>query len=399
MRALVIAVIFAGAVFGSGSARAQPLPGVTDTEIRIGHTASYTGAASAYGTIGRTIAAYFRMINDGGGINGRRINFISYDDGTSPPRALEAVRRLVERDDVLLVFQSVGTAQNLVMRDYLNGAGIPQLFISSGATFFDDPANYPWTMRLNLSYAAEARLMAAHIAETGGNARVGVLYQDDDFGRDVLDNLTDAADGRFTVVAQPYDVVDATVDVQMAALRAAGAEVLVIAATPRFAAQAIRRAAELGWQPSLRLITSVASSLRGTYEPAGIQNSIGIVTSAYLKNPADPAWADDPEMQAYKAFLVRYYPEGDPNGTFEAYGYLAAGAMVEVLRRAGDDLTREHVMRIATSLDHVAIPMLLPGITLATSPTDYAPIEQAQRARFDGAAMIRFGEMLDLVSR
>lgn len=397
MRSFVLAaVVLVGNAFASSTGFAQTLPGVTPTEIRIGHTAPYTGPASAYAVLGKTIAAYFEMINDQGGINGRRISFISYDDAGSPPRTVEAVRTLVERDDVLLLFQSVGTAQNLAVREYLNDAGIPQLFIATGATLFDDPANYPWTMRFSLGVDAEAAAMARHIVDVLPNATVGVLYQNDDFGRDILDSLTRAAAGRFTIVAQPYDLADATVDTQISALQAADVDALVLAATPRFASQAIRRSAEIDWRPALRLIVSSSSSLQGTYVPAGVENAVGIVTTVYLKNPADPAWAADPENLAFRAFLAEYYPEGDANGTFEAYAFAVAGAMVEVLRRAGDDLSRENVLRIATTLDGLAVPMLLPGVTLTTSPTDYAPVEGGQMGRFDGTATRRFGDVLDL---
>lgn len=400
MRAGLFGAICLGSmVLGSSVAPAQVLPGVSPTEIRIGHTAPYTGPASAYAVLGHTLAAYFEMVNDQGGINGRQINFITYDDAGSPPQTVEAVRRLFERDDALLLFQSVGTSPNLAVRDYLNGAGIPQLFMATGASLFDDPANYPWTMRLSLGLNAEAEMMAKYIAETAGNVLVAVLYQNDDFGRDILDNLSRAAEGRFTIVTQSYELGEATVDAQISALAATGAQALVIAATPRFAAQAIRRATELDWKPSVRLISSSASSVRGTYGPAGLENSVGIVTTAYLKNPNDPAWTDDPEMRAFRAFLAQYFPEGDPNGTFEVYAFIAAGALVEVLRRAGDDLSRENVMRIATNLDAVAVPMLLPSVTLTTSPTDYAPVEQARLARFDGTAMRQFGEIVQLAER
>lgn len=372
---------------------AQELPGVTETEIRIGNTHPYTGPAATFARNAYTFAAFFDMINAKGGVNGRRITFISYDDAYSPPRTIEHVRRLVESDDVLLIFASLGTQNNLAIRDYLNDVGVPQLFAISGASTLIDPINYPWTMPILPSYVADGRLFGQYISENFPEAKVGVLYQNDDLGTDYLIGLTQAL-GNDRLLAQPYNVADTTVDAQVAYFAAEGAEVFVIAAAPRFAAQSIRRAAEIGWRPQL-LLSRVAANVGGTLVPAGIENAIGAISAVYAMDPAFEGFADDVDMIAFREFMAEYYPDGDPLGTFEALAYHHATLLIEVLRRAGDDLSRENVMRIATNLVDLDTPLLIPGIILNTSRTDYSPVEQLQLVRFDGVAFVPFGPLVD----
>lgn len=370
-------------------------PGVTPTEIRIGNSVPYTGPAAAYGTFGRTLDAFFSMINDQGGINGRLIRFISYDDGYSPPRALEQARRLVERDDVLLMFDNIGTGTNLAIRDYLNEAGVPHLFLAAGAETFDDPAAYPWTMRWNGGYRAEGEVYARYIAATHPGARIGVLYQNDAFGLDYLNGLRDGLDPRWEIEALPYEPGDANVDAQVAQLAAVGAEVFVMFALPRVTAQAIARAAEIGWRPR-QIQGNVSASVPDVMIPAGVENGIGNVTAVYTKDPGYSGWAGSPDIVLFHAFMEQYFPEGDPRGVFESSAYAAGWALVEVLRRCGDNLSRENVLRQAESFRDFVVPNLLPGIVLNTSPTDHAPIEQFFLARFDGVAFVPFGNLIDL---
>lgn len=371
------------------------LPGVTATEIRIGNSVPYTGPAAAYGTFGRTLDAFFTMVNDQGGINGRLVRFISYDDGYSPPRALEQARRLVEGDDVLLMFDNIGTGTNLAIRDYLNEMGVPHLFLAAGAETFDDPANYPWTMRWNGGYRAEGEVYGRYIANSHPGARIGVLYQNDAFGLDYLTGLRAGLGTGWEIEALPYEPTDASIDTQVSRLAASGAEVFAIFALPRVTAQAIARAAEIGWRPQ-QIQGNVSASVTDVMIPAGVQNGVGNVTAVYAKDPGYQGWAESPDIIAFNAFMARYFPEGDPRGVFESSAYAAGWALVEVLRRCGDDLSRENVLRQAESFRDFVVPNLLPGIVLNTSSTDHAPIEQFFLARFDGAAFVPFGDLIDL---
>lgn len=376
-------------------AGAQDLsPGVTDSEIRIGNTMPYTGPASAYGVIGEVMSAYFDMINEQGGINGRRIVFISYDDGAVPPRTVEQTRRLVEQDRVHLIFGSLGINQNIATRDYLNERGIPQLFLSGAIRLFDDPENYPWTMRWNPSGYAEAQVLGNFIKESFPDAVVGVLYQDDALGTDYIEGLTSVL-GEERIVGQSYALTDPSVDTQIPALRDAGATVFANLSTPRAAAQAIRRAAEIKWDVPM-LLASISSSVDGVLRPAGIENAIGAFAAIGVKDPSVDLWADDADVEAVVRFVEEYYPEGDPRGTFESYAYGICWIMVEVLRLAGDDLSRENIMTVARNLRDVAVPTAMPGITANTSPTDHAPLEQFRMVRFDGTAFVPFGPIYDM---
>ncbi|HVX98870.1 MAG TPA: ABC transporter substrate-binding protein [Pseudorhodoplanes sp.] len=375
------------------SAGAQKAP----AEIRIGNINPYSGPASAYGLIGKTLGAYFAKVNAEGGINGRKVNFISYDDAYNPAKAVEQTRKLVESDDVLVVFQALGTPSNTAIRKYLNERKVPQLFLAAGATKFGDPRNFPWTMGLQPSYQAEARIYAQYLLAHHPGGKIGVLYQNDDYGKDYLKGLADGLGGKIPIVsAQPYETSDATIDSQIVNLKASGADIFFNVATPKFAAQAIRKAAELGWKP-LQLLNNVSYSVGSVLKPAGLENAKGILSASYYKDPTDPTWRDDPGFKAWLAFMEKYFPDGDKTSSFTAYGYLAAQALVEVLRQCGDDLSRDNIMKQAASLNGVRLDLLLPGIVLTTSADDYFPIEQMQMMRFDGERWTLFGPVLSAV--
>ena len=371
-------------------------PGATDTEIKIGHTNPYSGPASAYGTIGRAEAAYFKMINDQGGINGRKINFISLDDGYSPPRTVEQVRKLVEEEQVLLLFQSLGTPSNTAIHKYMNAKKVPQLFVSTGATKWGDPQNFPWTMGWQPNYQTEAHLYAKYLLQKKPAARIAVLYQNDDYGKDYLKGLRDGLGSQadsLIVSAVSYEVTDPTVDSQIVTLQGSGADALFIFATAKFAAQAIRKTYDVGWKPMM-FLNNVSSSVASVLQPAGLEKSVGLVTALYFKDPTDPQWANDPAMKEWQAMMKKYYPDGNLSDGFNVFGYLAAQTLVQVLKQCGDELTRENVMRQAANLRDLALPMFLPGIKINTSPTDFYPVDQIQLARFDGKRWVLFGEVL-----
>jgi branched-chain amino acid transport system substrate-binding protein len=331
-------------------------PGASDTEIKIGNTNPYSGPASAYGVIGKTIAAYFNKVNAEGGINGRKITFISYDDGYSPPKTVEQTRRLVESDEVLLILQSLGTAHNTVIERYMNGKRVPQLFIATGATKFGDPKNFPWTMGWLPSYQSEARVYARYLIEHHPNGKVGILYQNDDYGKDYLKGMHDGLNGKIPIVSeQAYEVTDPTVSSQVISLKGSGADIFFDVAGPKFAAQAIARAAELGWKP-IHLLNSVSNSVGAVLKPAGFDNAKDILTTAYLKDPTDPAWTGDSSLVQWSAFMDKYFPDGDRASSFTVYGYSAAQTLVQVLRQCGDDLSRQNVMKQAANLKDVELP-------------------------------------------
>ena len=369
-------------------------PGASDTEIKIGNTNPYSGPASAYGTIGRTIAAFFNKINAEGGINRRKINFISYDDAYSPPKTVEQARKLVESDEVLLIFQSLGTPTNNAIQKYLDQKKVPQLFVATGATKFGDPKNFPWTMGWQPTYQTEGRIYAKYILQNLPQAKIGILFQNDDSGRDYLkglkDGLGDDAAKRMIVAELPYDPSDPTVDSQVVSLKTLGADVFFNEASPKFAAQAIRKAAEIGWKPTL-ILASISNSVGSVLRPAGLENAKGILSTNYLKDPTDPAWKDDPAIKEWSAFMDKYFPEGDKTSTFSVYAYLLAQTMVQVLKQCGDELTRANVMKQAANLKDFELGLLLPGIKINTSPTDYFPVEQMQMSRFNGVHGELFG--------
>ncbi|MEX0960340.1 MAG: ABC transporter substrate-binding protein [Burkholderiales bacterium] len=395
---LLTVVAAAAVVAACGPAEDKSVdPGVTDTEIRVGSTNPYSGPASAYGTIGRASAAYFKMINDKGGVNGRKINFISLDDGYSPPRTVEQVRRLVEQEEVLMLAGTLGTPPNSAIHSYVNERGVPHIFVNTGATKWGDPENFPWTMGFNLSYQAEAAIYARYILENVPEPKIAILYQNDDYGKDYVHGLKEALGDRaasLIVAEASYEVTDATVDSQIVTLQASGANVLFNVTTPKFAAQSIRRVHDMGWKP-LHVINNVSSSVGSVLKPAGLEKSVGLITALYFKDPLDPQWQNDPAMQEYTAWFNQYYPEGDISDGFNVAGYLIAQGVVHVLEACGEDLTRANVMEQMASIDNLQMPMMLPGIVWDTGPDDFFLIESAQLARFDGQEWEMFGEVID----
>ena len=370
-------------------------PGVSDTEIKIGNTCFYSGPASSYGTIGKAMSAYYKMINDEGGVNGRKINFISYDDAYSPPKTVEQTRRLVEQDEILLDAGPLGTPTNSAIWQYMNQKKVPQLFVSTGATKWDDPKGHPWTIGWQPNYQSEGRIYATYIMKEKPNGKIGVLYQNDDFGKDYLKGLKDGLGDKksLVVVEASYETQDPTVDSQVISMKAAGCEVFVNTAIPKFAAQAIRRAAEIEWKP-LHILSSIGNSVAATLKPAGLENAKGLVSDFYLKDPTDPQWKDDGGFQWWVSFMNKYYPEGDKTDAGNVYGPSNAGTVVQVLKQCGDELTRENIMKQAANLHDFTVPMLLPGIKINTSPTDFAPVKQVQMGRFDGSKWGLFGGLL-----
>ncbi|PKO45629.1 MAG: branched-chain amino acid ABC transporter substrate-binding protein [Betaproteobacteria bacterium HGW-Betaproteobacteria-3] len=381
---------------GGAMAQAKYGPGASAKEIKLGQTMPYSGPASAYGTIGKVEQAYFKKINDEGGINGRMINLVSLDDGYSPPKAVEQVRKLVEQEEVLALFQTLGTPSNSAIHKYVNAKKVPHLFLATGATKWSDPKNYPWTMGLNLSYQTEGEIYARYLLKNKPNAKIAILYQNDDYGKDVLKGVKEALSGpnaKMIVAEATYEVADPTVDSQILTLKASGADTFINITTPKFAAQAVRKVFDSGWKP-LHLLNNVGASVGSVLTPAGLDKSVGLVTVQYYKDANDPQWKDDPAMLEWRAFMARYYREGNVADASNVYGYLAAQAMVQVLKQCGNDLTRENVMRQAANLKNAKFSMLLPGITLNTGPNDFSPVEQAQLARFDGKQWVLFGDVI-----
>ncbi|MCP3417821.1 ABC transporter substrate-binding protein [Bradyrhizobium brasilense] len=372
-------------------------PGASDTEIKIGQTGPFSGPASAYASIGKTQAAYFKMINDQGGINGRKINLIQYDDAYSPPKAVEQVRKLVESDEVLLTFQIVGTPSNAAVQKYLNAKKVPQLFAATGASKFTDPKNFPWTLGFNPNYFVEGRIYGQYILKEHPNAKIGVLYQNDDLGKDYLNGikagLGDKA-AKMIVAEASYEVSDPTIDSQVIKIKDAGADLFFSASTPKQAAQAIKKIAELGWHP-IHIVDINATSVGAVLQPAGLEASKGLISTNYGKDPADPQWKDDPGMKRYFDFMAKYYPDGDKNSNFNTYGYSTAQLMVHVLKQCGDDLTRDNVLKQATNLKNVELDMALPGIKGNTAPNDYRVNKQLQMMRFNGERWELFGPILE----
>ena len=366
-------------------------PGATDTEIKIGQTFPYSGPTSVYSTIAKTEAAYFAKINAEGGIKGRKINFISLDDGYSPPKTVEQTRKLVEQEEVLLIFGSLGTATNTAIHKYMNAKRVPHIMLATAALKWDDPVNYPWSMALVPNQRADVPAFVRYLSKVKPDAKAAVLYQNDDFGRDYVRMLRKELGERATkliVVEASYEVTDPTVDSQLIALKDSGADVLFSFVTPKFAAMSIRKVYDLGWRP-LHFVPTNASSVEVVLKPAGLEKAVGLISAAFVKDPSDPDWKNDPATKDYVAFMQRYYPEADPLDTQNVVGYMSAEALTQVLRQCGDDLTRENVMRQAANLKDVELPMLLPGIKLNTSPTDYTPIKQMHLRRFDGKTWVR----------
>jgi branched-chain amino acid transport system substrate-binding protein len=370
--------------------------GATDTEIKIGQTAPFSGPASAYATISKTQAAYIKMVNDEGGVNGRKINLIQYDDAYSPPKTVEQVRKLVESDEVLLTFQLIGTASNAAVQKYLNAKKVPQLFAATGASRFTDPKNFPWTMGFNPNYQTEGRIYAQYILKNFPSAKIGIIYQNDDLGRDYLTGLKEGLGDKaktMIVAETSYELTDPTIDSQIVKLKTVGADLVFDASTPKFAAQAIKKIADLDWKP-VHILDINATSVGAVMKPAGLENSKGVISVNYGKDPLDPVWKDDPGMKKYFAFMAKYYPEGDKDSIFNTYGYSTTQLLIQVLKQCGDDLTRENVMKQATSLKDVQLDLSLPGIVGNTSPTDYRVNKQLQMMKFDGERWQLFGPII-----
>ena len=394
---LTLAIAGLGAALIGAPAIAQKRydPGATDKEIKIGGISPYSGPASAYGTIGKAIDAYFKKVNAEGGINGRQVKFITVDDGYNPARTVEQTRKLVEQEEVLLLFNTLGTPPNTAIHKYMNQKKVPQLFVATGATLWGDPKGHPWTMGWQPNYQAEGKIYAAHILETKPNAKIGILMQNDDYGRDYLkgflDGLGDKA--KSMVVRQvTYEVTDPTVDSQMVQLKDSGADTFFNITTPKFAAQAIKKAAEIGWKP-VHYLNSVSNAAGAVMTTAGAENGIGVISAFYLKDPTDPQWQNSKEYKDWLAWMQKYFPGGDLKDNLNVFGYTVAQTLEQVLKQAGDNLTRENVMRQAANLD-MTLPMLLPGVNIKTGPDDFYPIERNQLARWDGKTWVRFGKVM-----
>jgi branched-chain amino acid transport system substrate-binding protein len=391
---LAVASIFITTEFVS--AAEQIVPGVSDKEIKIGNTMPYSGPASAYGIIGKTEAAYFNLLNEQGGINGRKINFISRDDGYSPPKTVEQVRQLVEQQNVLLLFSTLGTPTNTAIHQYLNENKVPQLFVSTGADKWNDPKHFPWTMGWIPSYGTEANIYANYILTNLPNAKIAVLYQNDDFGKDYLNGLRKGLGekaAKMIVATQSYETTDPTVDSQIVSLQGSGADVLLTAAIPKFAAQAIRKVYDIGWRPT-HFLTSVSNSVGTVMKSAGLEKGIGIISAAFVKDPTDPQWQETTEYREWLAFMRKYNSSASIADIQAVVSYCYAQTLVSLLKACGDNLARENIMKQAADLHNLALPMLLPGITISTSPTDFAPVKQMQLEKFDGNTWKLFGNVI-----
>jgi len=394
----ISAIALASAVLIAGPASAEKKydTGASDTEIKIGNTMPYSGPASAYGVIGKTEAAYLKMINEQGGINGRKINFISLDDSYTPPKAVEMTRQLVEQENVLLDFNPLGTPTNTAIQKYLNSKKVPQLFVATGATKWGDPEHFPWTIGWQPNYQTEGKIYAKYIMQNLPNGKIGILYQNDDYGKDYVKGLKDGLGAKaasMIVKEVSYETSDPTIDSQIVTLQGSGADVFYNVAIPKFAAQAIRKSYDIGWKKT-QIMNNVSASIAATLIPAGLEKAVGIVSTQYLKDFADPAWASDKGMQDYVAWMKQWNPGADTNDASNIYAYTVVMGLVQVLKQCGDDLTRENVMKQAANLKNLDLPMLLPGIKVNTSPTHFYPIDQEQLIKFDGKSWVRFGDVL-----
>ena len=382
---------------GTAPATAADLPGVTATEIKIGNTDAYSGPASAYGVIAKTESAFFKMVNDQGGVAGHKINFISYDDGYSPPKTVEQVRRLIEEDQVAFLFQNLGTPTNTAIQRYVNMKKVPHLFISTGADKWGDYKHFPWTMGYQPSYRTEAQIYTKYMLKQMPGAKLGILYQNDDFGKDYIGGAKDILGDKYaaTVKEASYETTDATVDSQLASLQAAGVDALMVGATPKFAAQAIKKVHDLGWHPKMFFMTNVSISVGAVMAPAGAENGVGIITTGYMKDPTDPAFKDDPGMNEWRAFMAKYMPGADMTDGNYSFAYGVSTVMMQVLKQCDGDFSRPNIMKQAANLHNAYDPVLLPGITVNTSPTNFHPIKAMQLEKWDGKTWIRFGDVIE----
>lgn len=369
-------------------------PGASDTEIKIGQTMPYSGPASAYGTIGKVQAAYFKQVNEQGGVNGRKINFISLDDGYSPPKTVEMIRRLVEQDEVLLAFGTLGTPSNTAIHKYMNAKKVPHMFLATGASKWNDPQNFPWTIGFNPNYHSEGKLYGQHILATKPNAKIAVLVQNDDYGKDYLNGFKEGLGAKaasMIVSTASYEVTDPTIDSQIVTLKGSGADTFFNITTPKFAAQAIRKVDEVGWKPT-HYLNQVSASVGSVLKPAGLDKAVGLISMLYVKEGSDPRWDNDPTMKDFKALIKKYAPEVSPDDGNATYGYASAQMMVQVLKQAGDNLTRENIMKQAASIKDFQVPMVLPGVLASTSPGDFALFQTMQLVKFDGKNWVDFGK-------
>jgi branched-chain amino acid transport system substrate-binding protein len=396
MKLVPIAALLAAALASTAAfAQKKYDPGANDKEIRIGNTNPYSGPASAYGTIGKAIGAYWKMVNEQGGINGRKVVWLSYDDGYSPPKTVEMVRKLVEQDQVLFVFQTLGTPPNTAIHKYMNQKKVPQAFVATGATKWNDPRNFPWTMGWQPNYQTEGRIYAAHILKNNPKAKIGVLYQNDDYGKDYLKGFRDGLGDKVSMIVKEvsYEVTDPTVDSQIVQLQASGADTFFNITTPKFAAQAIRKAYDTGWKPT-HYLNNVSASPGSVLKPAGYEKSVGLISTQYFKDPTDEQWKNDASVKAWEAFMKKYYPDGNMLDASNMYAYTVSQTLHQVLKQAGNDLTRANIMKQAASLKGYRPETLLPGIRINTGGDDFAPIESEQLIRFDGQQWRRFGEII-----
>ena len=394
----VVAVAISATVALTTAASAQKKydPGASDTEIKIGNIMPYSGPLSAYATIGKTEAAYFKKINDAGGINGRKINFVSYDDAYSPPKTVEQARKLVESDEALLIFNQLGTPPNSAIQKYLNSKKVPQLFVATGATKWNDPKDFPWTMGWQPNYQSESQIYAKYILKNNPNAKIAVLYQNDDYGKDYLKGFKDGLGAKaasMIVIEESYEVSEPTIDSHIVKMKSTGADVFFNITTPKFAAQAIKKNAEIGWKP-LHFLNNVSGSIGSVMKPAGFENGQDIISSQYFKDPTDAQWKNDAAMKAWNEFLDKYYPEANRADASVMYAYIVSQGLVHVLKACGDDLTRANIMKQAASIKDLEVGGLLPGVKVNTSATDFAPLSQLQLIRFKGDTWERFGEIL-----
>jgi branched-chain amino acid transport system substrate-binding protein len=396
MKLVPIAALLAAALASSAAlAQKKYDPGANDREIKIGNTNPYSGPASAYGTIGKAIGAYWKMVNEQGGINGRKVVWVSYDDGYSPPKTVEMVRKLVEQDQVLFVFQTLGTPPNTAIHKYMNQKKVPQAFVATGATKWNDPRNFPWTMGWQPNYQTEGRIYAQHILQNNPKAKIAVLYQNDDYGKDYLKGFRDGLGDKVGMIVKEvsYEVTDPTVDSQIVQLQASGADTFFNITTPKFAAQAIRKAYDTGWKPT-HYLNNVSASIGTVLKPAGLEKSVGLISTQYFKDATDAQWKNDPAVKEWEAFMKKYYPEGNLLDASNMYAYTVSQTLHQVLKQAGNDLTRANIMKQAANLKGYRPETLLPGIRINTSADDFAPIESEQLIRFDGQQWQRFGAVL-----